>query len=134
MNERSLEHFKWKDILSKTNLRSYESINFGEKPLSKTNFFYELIKMKGLIEQKKLNVLYMERLILKKMNWAIQMKGLCMEWLILKKKIEQNKWKVFWDFKKERTNLAKQIEGLWSFKKWKDILNKTNWTSYVWSD
>ena len=76
MNERSLEHFKWKDILSKTNLRSYESINFGEKPLSKTNFFYELIKMKGLIEQKKLNVLYMERLILKKMNWAIQMKGL----------------------------------------------------------
>ena len=66
MNERSLEHFKWKDILSKTNLRSYESINFGEKPLSKTNFFYELIKMKGLIEQKKLNVLYMERLILRK--------------------------------------------------------------------
>ena len=76
MNERSLEHFKWKDILSKTNLRSYESINFGEKPLSKTNFFYELIKMKGLIEQKKLNVLYMERLILRK--W-----------------IEQYKWKVF---------------------------------------
>ena len=68
------------------------------------------------------------------MNWAIQMKGLCMEWLILKKNIEQNKWKVFWDFKNERTNLAKQIEGLWSFKKWKDILNKTNWTSYVWSD
>ena len=52
--------------------------------------------MKGHIEQNKLNVL-------------------CMEWLILKKNIEQNKWKVLWNFKNEKTNWAKQMKGLWSF-------------------
>ena len=98
--------------------RSYESINFGKKPLSNTNErsnellknerTSELLKSKGHIEQNKLKVLWSDLFWKNKLsntnersNELENERTNCPIWM-----------KGLWSFLNERTYWAKQIKGL----------------------